>query len=411
VTATIRYMGSKRSLAPAIASLIRRTHPNAVIADAFSGTCAIASALAPTHRVAANDVHAFAALVGRALLTKTHIPPSVSTAARDLRDCYKGNLQTLQHALGERLSTERATISQVRRHQGRAFRDFTLAEIKMGAPLEIPTLPSLAEYRIAPETQPFSLFTMYFASSYFGIQQAAEIDSLRFAISQAPSERQDFYLLALLQAVSHCGATSGHFAQYLVPRDEKNTGYIARIRCRSIYQRFMQALTNLDLPRTATPELNIVTQSEATQFVRQLDQSVGDARLVIYADPPYSRAQYSRYYHVLETLILYDYPTATGKGRYRNDRFNTDFSRKARVRQAMNTFVAAAAETGADLYLSYPKNGLLYDAGFEVLDVLRTYYREASIATTTTLAHSTLGGAPGTASINVLEDVYHARQE
>ena len=95
----IKYMGSKRSLAPLLADLISERYPEAIVADAFAGTCSVGTALAPRHTVMANDAHAFS----------------------------------------------------------------------------------------------------------------------------------DFYLLALLHAVSHCAATPGHFAQFFVPRDHRNTSYIARI--------------------------------------------------------------------------------------------------------------------------------------------------------------------------------------
>ncbi len=85
------------------------------------------------------------------------------------------------------------------------------------------------------------------------------------------------------------------------------------------------------------------------------------------------RHGYSRYYHVLETPIRYDYPGVSGKGRYRSNRFNTDFCRKAKVKTAMEE------------------------------------YPVAGVALSAMLPHSTMGGAPGAAAIGVLEEVYYAR--
>jgi adenine-specific DNA-methyltransferase len=150
-----------------------------------------------------------------------------------------------------------------------------------------------------------------------------------------------------------------------------------------------------------------VFRGDATDFLLELSARSRRPKLVIYGDPPYSRAQYSRYYHVLESLVLYDYPVITGKGRYRRGRFETDFSRKGKVISAMNGFVAAAASTGAHLYLSYPRNGLLYQAGGDVISILKQHYRKATIAASVDLNHSTMGAAPGSASIEVKEDVYH----
>jgi adenine-specific DNA-methyltransferase len=155
---------------------------------------------------------------------------------------------------------------------------------------------------------------------------------------------------------------------------------------------------------------NLVFQAEATSLLTHYgsDLASNGTQLVIYADPPYSKAQYSRYYHVLETLVLYDYPEISGKGRYRAERFNTDFSRAGAVQEAMDRFINSAAQTGAPLYLSYPRNGLLYAAGGDVLAILKKHYAEAKLAATVPLAHSTLGAAPGKTSIDVTEDVYYA---
>jgi adenine-specific DNA-methyltransferase len=147
---------------------------------------------------------------------------------------------------------------------------------------------------------------------------------------------------------------------------------------------------------------------DATALLRGHVDSFSRQRLVIYADPPYSRAQYSRYYHLLETLILYDYPRCESKGRYRQDRIQTDFSLKSKVAAAMTEFADAAANTGAGLYLSYPRNGLLSSTGIDVRDILRVHYKRVSVAARRPLQHSTMGAAPGMASHRVWEDVFYA---
>lgn len=47
---------------------------------------------------------------------------------------------------------------------------------------------------------------------------------------------------------------------------------------------------------------------------------------LVYMDPPYSTANYSRFYHIPETLVRYDYPSCDSKGCYRNDRHKSNFS-------------------------------------------------------------------------------------
>jgi adenine-specific DNA-methyltransferase len=406
-------MGSKRVLAPAIATMIDSQHPRAAVLDAFSGMCAIGTQLAPTHRVIANDAHAFAEAVARALFTAPARRPSRRTATAELMPWFNRNSRLLTDSLQRRLAREREALT--RAEEGgywRQLMQFTLDELEAPVPRAIRGLPTPASYRRRRGRAPYALFSMYYASAYFGIRQAMEIDSLRYAIDRAPDGHSDFYLYALIQACSHCAAAPGHFAQHLVPRDKANTLYIARMRRRSVLARFWAALKSISVPRCLDRAGNRVYREDATDFVRGLAvEAPADVDLVIYADPPYSKAQYSRYYHVLETLVLYDYPDATGKGRYRDGRFQTDFSRVAQVDAAMDDFVGAAATTGASLYLSYPRNGLLFKHGADLRELMRAHYPFVRLAMTQPLSHSTMGGAPGAGAVNVTEDVYYGGWE
>lgn len=402
-------MGSKRVLAPTIAGLIDDIDPEATVADAFAGTCAVATAVSPAHPVVANDIHEFAATVARALLTGEGNVPTPARAASELRRSFLKNRHALEDAIGDRIQRERAAVrAATAGGRWRQLVAFTEEELEASPPIHLPGLPPYSRYKTAADLTPYSLFSALFSSTYFGVEQAAEIDSLRYAIDQGPPENASIYMLALLQAVSHCGAAPGHFAQFLIPRDERNTDYIARIRRRSVLERFFANLSDLHLPASRSRDVNRVTRMDAVDFVQALPEMV-EGELIIYADPPYSRAQYSRYYHVLETLVLYDYPNVSGKGRYRPDRFNTDFSRSAKVESAMYDLIAMSAQTGAPLLLSYPRNGLMNRD--ELLVCLGEHYPTVSVAAGVPLLHSTLGGAPGETAINVVEDLYYARWE
>jgi adenine-specific DNA-methyltransferase len=406
----IRYMGSKRSLAPRIADLIRRLSPSAVVIDVFAGTCAVASELARDHYVIANDIHAFAETIARALLVSSSSIPLPTEAWNELRNRYSSNVEVLEPALRGRLAAERRTLVGLGSTRGwRNFLEFTQAELEQPAPIDV-GLPPTAALRRARRRglKPFGLFSTYYANTYFGVRQCMEIDSLRYAIEHASSGHRDYYMLALLHALSACAAAPGHFAQYLVPRDERNSRHIGRVRQRSILHYFGEALLGFSRPSARDRSRNRVSRSDATDFLEQMSTRGQQTRLAIYADPPYSRAQYSRYYHILETLSLYDYPEVPGKARYRIGRVNTDFSRKGKVAMAMERFVRAAARTGAALYLSYPRNGLLGDTGCGVGEILRRHYRRVRVAMSVSLRHSTLGSAPGYQSLAVVEDVYHA---
>ena len=65
---------------------------------------------------------------------------------------------------------------------------------------------------------------------------------------------------------------------------------------------------------------------------------------LVYIDPPYTNAHYSRFYHILETLVNYDYPELEFFGRYRNDRFQSSFCIKSEATQEFEYMIGTCAE-------------------------------------------------------------------
>jgi adenine-specific DNA-methyltransferase len=130
---------------------------------------------------------------------------------------------------------------------------------------------------------------------------------------------------------------------------------------------------------------------------------------IYYADPPYSKEHYSRFYHVLETLERYDYPEALGAGRYRPDRFYSDFARASRVVEACSSMFSAISEGGGTLLFSYPSTGLLQARrGVDVRELLGSYFDEVRLAIDRPARHSTLGARHGSSSRLVHEQVWLA---
>jgi len=129
---------------------------------------------------------------------------------------------------------------------------------------------------------------------------------------------------------------------------------------------------------------------------------------VIYADPPYTRDHYSRYYHVYETMYLYDFPDARGHGRTRSDGFVSGFSTKSGVIAAFNALFRNAAVSRLPMAISYPSNGLLQQAGGAIVPVAEAHgfdieRREIEVE------HSTLGASKGSSRKAATEELYLCR--
>lgn len=408
----MRYMGTKRSLAASISDAISRRHPNATILDAFSGLCAVGSELAPKHVVFANDIHHFAENVARSILLAPLRAQSISSVRDAMLPHYEENLGALREAVGELYDLEDRMLARANSDRGLTrFRLYALAQMAKSVPRRFHGLPTLERYKGSPQTFPYSLATQYFSNAYFGLRQAMQIDSIRYAIDCVAVSSRARLLCALSQAMSLCSASPGHFAQFFVPRDDANSALVVRMRRRDLFSAFVAALEAVKPIQCYSRTSNRTFCSDATTLLETKRGYLSGLPLIVYADPPYSRAQYSRYYHLLETIALYDYPACDGKGRYRQDRHLTGFSHKAHVADAMDAFVSAASDTGAGLYFSYPSNGLLQRAGECVEDVLSTHYRHVSLLAEVPIRHSTMGGAPGVAAYDALERIYFASDD
>lgn len=85
--------------------------------------------------------------------------------------------------------------------------------------------------------------------------------------------------------------------------------------------------------------------------------------MAVYLDAPYTRDEYSRYYHVLETLVRYGYPASIGRGRVPvkgEDRFSSDlFTRDAsRMAERLAQIICAILRRGWLCAWSYADSGL-----------------------------------------------------
>ena len=118
---------------------------------------------------------------------------------------------------------------------------------------------------------------------------------------------------------------------------------------------------------------------------------------LVVVDPPYSEVQYSRFYHVLETVARGGCGFVEGAGRYPpfGERPQSDFSRKGRSGKALDVLLEALSASDARVIFTFPtgnsSNGLCGD------DVIRAAQRRFRIAEkrVVTGTFSTLGGGKG----------------
>ena len=83
----------------------------------------------------------------------------------------------------------------------------------------------------------------------------------------------------------------------------------------------------------------------------------------MYLDAPYTREEYSRYYHLLETLVRYKYPDSIGVGRVPSKivggRFQSEFFTRSseRLVNALCSVILSVLERGWVCAWSYSDRG------------------------------------------------------
>ena len=134
------------------------------------------------------------------------------------------------------------------------------------------------------------LFTKCYSGTWWSVEQCLWIDAVKkFADDRKDEPEHAVILASLMYAMAYCSQGTGHFAQYRDAKDESSLRDILIYRRRSLPDYFVH---------------------------------------------------YSRFYHALETLVLYDYPTIQPKGeglvkgRYREGRHQSPFSIRSQVRGA-----------------------------------------------------------------------------
>jgi adenine-specific DNA-methyltransferase len=369
---TFTYMGTKRQLSDQISGIIDRAAPGSCL-DLFAGMSAVGRALAGSRNVWCNDIQEFAAIANAAFFTSLKGPAKDRSYLSAARSFFLENRTILTKRHATRLATERAALVSGNANllAGHSEKLIAYCASSRGAKLR-------ERYAKGQQSFPYTLFSSAYAGGYVGLQQAIDIDSLRYAIDKLlengviGTECHRWMLIALCYTLANISNSTGHFAQFLSVKQSSIKRFVAK-RVRDVWKIWCSANQELKpLGQTSWRKQNEVFRYEAIDLLRHL-YDLRRKPSVIYADPPYTSDHYSRYYHLWDTLALYDYPRMSSKGRYRDDRFFSPFSIKSQAVNAFKAMIQHAASLDAALVISYPDNGLVGNSLEVLAEELRRF--------------------------------------
>ncbi len=330
----LKYMGSKREILEFVEEAIEALDVNAEwFCDLFSGTSVVAGTFKAKYNVMANDVQMYSAIFSHTYLSNLKGTVSLKDMDKVLKEA------TLYRK--EFLETHDDLLFEYPENIN--YETFDLIEDKQRSLMEY-------EFNVG-----FHLFAKYFSGTYWSYEQCVWIDSFR-AVAEKYKGKPLYYVIlsSLIFGMSYVSQSTGHYAQY---RDltVSNFSDILSYRKRDILPYFRRKFTELItlLDETANKEY-LVTTMDYLDCLRIIPEGA-----IVYADPPYQSVHYSRFYHALETLVRYDYPTVRYKGRYREDRHQSPFCLKTKVDEAFINMFKAVKARKAHLSLSYADTGMI----------------------------------------------------
>lgn len=385
----IHYLGSKLRLTDSIYDLLEGL-ADGPVCDLFAGSGTVSLALSQSRDVIAADIQEYSRVICTALLKPNVITDTDVSKLLNRVDRQREGLEPLieplldyeQHAL-EKSATKPELLC-----------DLVEYGSLINGKAEGKLAKAIAEtkQRIAKAT-PSLMTTTYFGGSYFSYRQSLAIDCILNEI------RGESYLAALLSTASTIVNSVGkQFAQPMRPRKDDGTikTHLIRQMCRDRAQVATEVFSDwLSRYRSVSQDRpHQILRGDYRDVLKQLKDVA-----VIYADPPYTRDHYSRFYHVLETLCLRDTPDVsttfqdgpTSRGMYRTDRHQSPFCIKSQAPEAFASLFAGA--NGIPMLLSYSpfvKDGHPRMMTIEaVADLAKQHYREVKVISAS-IAHSKL---------------------
>lgn len=412
VNILIRYLGIKTKLLEPIKIAIDNvTRRGDGVLDLFAGSSTVGQYLMDDYTIYANDYQEYSYVAAKSLI-ESHSADVIASIdeTQVFGAYYKENKTELMNRFFTPLKTEKELLDNIDDlYYGKKFDKFTdyfnksaYAGHTKGCHkafkdcLQYFETDEVEKYRKQPCKFPYNLFTLYYGNPYFSLHQCIEVDSIKYSIDKLleeeaiTSEQHVIYLSFLIYCLNLIVISVGdHFAQpqkiksvtsdLSGPRDSINL----RERKKIIGKKRI-LVTEIYLEKLHDYKKNYKSGDKKNKaFNEDYKVLLSSAELkkcnikTVYIDPPYTNAHYSRFYHIPETLVKYDYPEIEFLGRYRTDRYQSGFCMKSQAEEEFSTMLELCKKNNFNAIISYSDTAQCILTIAEVTFLCHKYYGQA----------------------------------
>ncbi|WP_171966514.1 DNA adenine methylase [Mariprofundus micogutta] len=302
----IKYMGSKAKIINFVSGSIQSVYNDGIVCDLFSGAASLSGALGATYPILSNDIQNYSSLIASVYLKPIKLIDIESL---------------IQDATANHKKAKSKITIDIDYEGFSSLEDFNEIEVRNRTLIN----QSFRHH--------YHLFVKNYSGTWWSGEQCLWIDAIKQAIDKRVKSgefKQAEYALTmsiLLHAMAYSSQGTGHYAQYRDAKTESSMLDINVYRQKTLQNIFENKLSQIiDWSKENVVDLNhSITTLDYKDCLKKLNGGT------VYADPPYAFVHYSRFYHAMETLCLYDYPElqikggSIVKGRYREKRHQSPF--------------------------------------------------------------------------------------
>ncbi|MDT3252277.1 DNA adenine methylase [Serratia sp. root2] len=414
----IYYLGAKSRFLADINSAIDDISPKGGrVCDLFSGSGVVGGYLSKTRPVTAVDIQEYSRILSSAILNPAGMNSKyIEEIISNIK--HSELLNEIIECVTPMLEIEENYISQAN-----IGRPDSLVHLLESPPLTVwnkdsaivdSSLNEAKEKSIRSLmnkgllTNPNTTVLRYFGGIYFSFYQSIILDMILHESEKYDGEVRDTLKAVALSTASSLVNTVGkQFAQPLRPRNKDGsiksniTSLVNRDRTIDPLQSctdWLHRYSSLPLTDGNSIALRMDYKDAITEY--------GDELSVIYADPPYTRDHYSRFYHVLETMSLRDNPSIStsikggkiewSRGIYRENRHQSPFCIRSSAPSAFEDLFKKSSDYNIPLVLSYSP----HEDGDgthprvvstnKIIEIANAFYKKVSFISIDGIAHNQL---------------------